>query len=192
MATTLKTESPTSPARHAEPWRTAFWVAVALIVAGACVIIAPKLRAARSARSLRAMAARANILPPACVLFLKEERCWLRSVGNEEDSVEVAIGNARAAYERWHHSADSCKADTQFETPAIEAAGCARAKDDPQPLPAPFRVDCPADFFFFVREDGHVSGCHPTCTVSEDCDDGAKCAATGSSVGGPILEPFCE
>ena len=192
MATTLKSESPTSPPRRAEPWRTAIWAVVALILVAACLVVAPRLRATSSARRVRAVSTRSNVLPPACVSFLKEERCWLRSVGNDEDSVEVAIGDARAAYERWHHSADACRADSQFETPAIEAAGCTRAEGNPQALPAPARVDCPAGTFFFVREDGHVSGCHPTCTVSEDCDDGSRCSATGSSVGGPILEPFCE
>jgi hypothetical protein len=191
MATTLKSQSRTNQVRRAQPRRTGIWL-VALILAAACLVFAPRLRATESARHVRAAAAESNLLPPACVSFLKDERCWLRSVGNDEDRVDLAIGDARAAYERWHQSADACRTETQFEALAFEAVGCAHAEDDPRPLAVAARVDCPAGAFFFVREDGHVSGCHPTCTVPQDCDDGSSCSSTGSAVRGPILEPFCE
>jgi hypothetical protein len=191
MATTRESLSEMSPARRAELRRTGIWI-VALLLVAACLVFAPRRRARRSTRAALALATESSPLPPACVSFLKEERCWLRSVGNSEDRVELAIGDARAVYERWHESADACRVETQFETTAFEAVGCAHAGDDPRPLPGAARAECPPGTFFFVRQDGHVSGCRPTCTVAEDCDDGSRCSGTGSSAGGPIQEPFCE
>jgi hypothetical protein len=59
-------------------------------------------------------------------------------------------------------------------------------------LPDSAAVECPAGEFFFVRRDGHVSGCHRDCTSSADCPSGSACESTGSVPGGPIEEPFCE
>ena len=191
MATTPESPPGTSPARRPELRRTGIWL-VALILVAASLVLAPRRRARKPAPGVRGLASEGSPLPPACVSFLEKERCWLRSVGNDESRVDLAIGDARALYERWHESADSCRAETQLETTSFEAVGCARPEDDPTPLPAAARVDCPADTFFFVRQDGHVSGCHSTCTVSEDCDDGLRCSGTGSSAGGPTLEQFCE
>ena len=106
--------------------------------------------------------------------------------------MERAIGDERAVYERWHRSADACLTASQFKSLALEEVGCARAGDDPRPLPAPAQVDCAAGTYFFVREDGHVSGCRPTCTPSEACDDGSTCSSVGSAAGGPAHEAFCE
>jgi hypothetical protein len=56
---------------------------VALIVGASCLVVAPRLRARESARDARAVAAQ-NVLPPACVSFLKDERCWLRSLNGAD------------------------------------------------------------------------------------------------------------
>jgi hypothetical protein len=190
MAITRSSQSGTSTARRVSPWRMAIWL-VALVLGAACFTATPRLRANASARDLRAAAAQ-SALPSACVSFLKDERCWLRGVGNEEERVERAIADERAVYQRWHESAEACRTETQFETPIFEETGCVSAANDPQPLPVASQVDCPAGTFFFVRQDGHVSGCRQTCTVSEDCDDGSRCSSIGTAAGGPVLESFCE
>jgi hypothetical protein len=166
-------------------------VGLAALIVGACFVVTPRLRATEFARSAEAASAE-TALPQACSSLLQEERCWLRSVGNDEARVDLAIGDERASYERWHRSAEACRTEAQFESIVFAETGCVRAADNAPPLPAAHRVDCPEGMFFFTRQDGHVSGCHPTCTVSDDCDEGSQCSSIGSAPGGPVLEPFCE
>jgi hypothetical protein len=192
MATTLKSRSMPSPTGPEEPRRAGISFVLFVLVA-ACFGVAVRLPATmQSARVLRAMDAESGVLPVACVSLLKDEQCWLRSVGNDEHHVQQAIANERAVYERWHEPADACRTEAEFKTSMFEAAGCAGADEDSRPLPLAARFDCPIGSFFFVRQDGRVSGCRSTCTVSEDCGEGSMCSSVGSAAGGPIQEPFCE
>jgi hypothetical protein len=74
----------------------------------------------------------------------------------------------------------------------LASAGCAHAGDDLSKLPPAVAAVCPAGEHFFVRRDGHVSGCHRECALPADCPGGSLCASIGSVAGGPTDQSFCE
>jgi hypothetical protein len=137
-------------------------------------------------------------LPPSCVQFLLQARCWLRKSNNDAWEVDRALGAARASFEApapWgppHAAADYCEMAQTFRRSKFEAIGCATASGDLHSLPASQPAACPPDQHFFVRRDGRVIGCRPDCVDDKDCPAGSSCASFGSAPGGPIDEPFCD
>jgi hypothetical protein len=134
----------------------------------------------------------AAVLPDPCVDFLRKVRCWLRAAGNDAAEVDRAVGNARASFEARPQPAEACERASVFRAELIASAGCAHAGGDSSKLPAAVPVECPTGEYFFMRRDGHVSGCHRDCALPADCPDGSRCASVGSAADGPIDEPFCE
>lgn len=134
----------------------------------------------------------APVLPPPCTEFLRQYRCWLRASGSNGADVDRAVGNARASFESRPLSAESCERAMVFRAEPFASTGCAHAGDDSRELPLAVAIECPPGEHFFVRRDGHVSGCHRDCTVTADCPDGSSCKSEGSAAGGPIDERFCE
>jgi hypothetical protein len=130
-------------------------------------------------------------LPPPCVEFLGQLQCWLRASGNGPDDVEHAVSNARASFEAHPQRAESCERAMVYRHQLIASTGCAHAGEAPK-LPPGVAADCPPTEHFFVRQDGHVSGCHRDCTLPADCPGGSSCTGLGSAAGGPIDERFCE
>jgi hypothetical protein len=131
-------------------------------------------------------------LPPGCVQLLSQLQCWLRASGNSGADVGRAVGNARAVFEARPDAAAACERAANFGRAAIGSAGCGDLNGDVRDLPASALAGCAPGEHFFVRRDGHVSGCHRDCTTTDDCPAGAKCESTGSAAGGPVDEPFCE
>lgn len=134
----------------------------------------------------------AAVLPDPCIEFLRQVRCWLRAAGNDTADVDRAVGNARASFEGRPHAAEACERASVFRADLIASSGCAHAGGDATKLPDATPAQCPEGEHFFVRRDGHVSGCHRDCTLPADCPDGSRCASLGSAAGGPIDEQFCE
>jgi hypothetical protein len=131
-------------------------------------------------------------LPPPCVEFLGQFQCWLRAAGNAVADIGRAVGNARASFEARPQAAEACERAMVFRAKLIASAGCAHPGGDARNLPLAVPAECPPGEHFFVRSDGHVSGCHRDCTVPADCPVGASCISEGSAADGPIDEPFCE
>jgi hypothetical protein len=131
-------------------------------------------------------------LPPSCIELLEQLECWLRAAGNEPGAIAQAIGNARASFEARPEAAESCERVQVFRAELIASAGCAHPGDAARNLPPSAPAPCRPGEHFFVRRDGHVSGCHRDCTVAADCPVGTSCTSVGSAAGGPIEEPFCE
>jgi hypothetical protein len=131
-------------------------------------------------------------LPDPCVDFLSQLTCWLRAAGNSPADVDRAVGNARARFEARPNADEACEAAMVYRHELLGAAGCAHAFVDPLALPTSAIAECPPGEYFFVRRDGHVSGCHRDCSLRADCPEGSSCTATGSAAGGPIDEHFCE
>jgi hypothetical protein len=134
----------------------------------------------------------AHSLPEACLSLLEQDQCWLRSAGNERGSVDTALADARFVYENWHETADTCRATARSMAQEFDGVGCGVARPASASLPLAGQASCAAGEYFFVREDGHVSGCARTCTTSDDCDPGQRCSSTGSAARGPVGEFFCE
>jgi len=131
-------------------------------------------------------------VPASCVEFMSQLQCWLRASGNPEMDVERAVGNTRARMERRPNAEQVCEAAMVYRRDLIGAAGCAHATPDVNALPASALATCGPGEFFFVRRDGHVSGCRRECALPSDCPAGTRCAPTGAAAGGPIDERFCE
>jgi hypothetical protein len=134
----------------------------------------------------------APVLPEPCVEFLSQLRCWLRAAGNGDGEVERAVGNARAHIESWSQRDETCEQAMVHRSQAIGAAGCSHVPAATASLPASVRAECSPGEYFFVRRDGHVSGCQRDCTFTSDCPSGKRCESTGTAAGGPIDEAFCE
>jgi len=137
-------------------------------------------------------AAPPGALAPPCVELLGQLQCWLRSAGNETEAVARAVGNARASFETRPEAAEACERAMVFRAELVASVGCTHAGGDARTLPPGVPVPCRPGEHFFVRRDGHVSGCHRDCTFPTDCPVGTSCNSVGSAAGGPIEEPFCE
>jgi hypothetical protein len=132
------------------------------------------------------------VLPQSCIEFLERLQCWLRASGNAPADIDRAVSNTRASFTTRPKAAESCEHAVVFRTERFASAGCVDPGADARSLPPGVRAECAPGEFFFVRQDGHVSGCHRDCAVPEDCPSGSSCTASGSAAGGPIDEPFCE
>jgi hypothetical protein len=137
-------------------------------------------------------------LPASCVTFLAEIQCRLRASGNEGPTIDRALGALRASLEAPPPTDvvtdpdGRCKNDIRMRRSAIESAGCEGAVGRLADLPPSRPANCGPQEFFFVRSDGHVSGCRRDCVGSQDCPAGTSCTAIGFAPGGPLDEPFCE
>jgi hypothetical protein len=131
-------------------------------------------------------------LPPPCVELLAQLQCWLRAAGNDADAIGRALSNARASFEARPDAAVACERVMAFRAELIASVGCTHAGGDARTLPPSVPAPCRPGEYFFVRRDGHVSGCHRDCTFPTDCPVGTSCKSVGSAAGGPIDEPFCE
>jgi hypothetical protein len=165
-------------------------LAVATILS--CESASPVARTVQDVERIDAGPTVSRSLSRGCVQFLAQLQCWLRASGNGPSDVSRAVGNARFAFEGWSASAEVCEHAAYLRSAAFGSAGCQDLNGDVRDLPPAAAVECPEGEFFFVRIDGHVSGCHQDCITDEDCASGATCASTGSAAGGPIDEPFCE
>ncbi len=131
-------------------------------------------------------------LPGSCVELLAKLQCWLRASGDPPADVARAVGNARASLAKRLGASESCNQTLTFRAARFASAGCASSDVSLSNLPPAAAIECPPGEFFFVRQDGHLSGCHRDCTVSADCPAGSTCSSVGSAAGGPTEEQFCE
>jgi hypothetical protein len=131
-----------------------------------------------------------DTLPGPCIDFLGRLRCLLRAAGNGPADVDRAVSDARASFEERPQAAEFCERAMVYRAELMASVGCANAGSDA--LPHGARAECVPGEHFFVRRDGHVSGCRRECVVAADCADGSSCVAVGSAAGGPIDEHFCE
>ena len=136
-------------------------------------------------------------LPANCFRFLAQLECWMGKDGNDPADVRRALGVARGVFEArapgdaGEDAGAYCGRALAYRNPLLQVSGCdhvVASSSLPPPQPSP----CGADEHFFMRRDGHVSGCHPDCVGDPDCPHGTTCRSIGTAAGGPIDEPFCE
>ena len=136
-------------------------------------------------------------LPATCSRFLAQLACWLDKGDNDPAEVQRALGVARTVFESrspWDAGEDAsgyCGRAIAYRRPLLQQIGCDHVVASRSPPPA-VPLPCGADEHFFVRRDGHVSGCHPDCATNNDCPAGSDCKSVGTAAGGPIDELFCE
>ena len=137
-------------------------------------------------------------LPATCFRFLAQLECWMEGNGNDSADVQRALGVARGVFEARAPSdagdGDAgayCGRAIAYRRPLFQVSGCDNHVAS-RSLPPAQASPCAADEHFFMRRDGHVSGCHPDCAADADCAHGTTCKSIGTAAGGPIDEPFCE
>jgi len=143
--------------------------------------------------------AAASAMPPECDHVLANLDCWLRKGDNAPLNVMQVVGSLRASFrEQLEESGESdlrarCTSIARVRSDTFVAVGCGAAPPSSAPASAvPKPAPCERGAFFFIRDDAKIVGCHQECVTDGDCPAPQLCRGSGSAIGGPTEQPFCE